>query len=114
MFVRRDLSPAQQAVQAAHACIEASRHYLTLEDEHPHLVMLTVANEERLHRAVARLQANSIKFQTFIEPDIGHQLTALATAPIRGEARKIFKKFALLKGENNGSNYKNGDRLNVY
>ena len=99
VVIRRDLSFAQQAVQAAHAVIEATRQYIKPDDTHPHLVILTVADEERLNRVVYRLQDNSIPFQTFIEPDIGDQLTAIATAPVCGDNRRLFRKYALLTGE---------------
>jgi hypothetical protein len=94
VLVRKDLSVPQRAVQSAHAAIEASRAFLNPGDEHPHLVILTVKNEHKLKMISEQLK---VKFRVFIEPDIGNQLTAIATEPISGETRDFFRKFQLLK-----------------
>jgi hypothetical protein len=94
--VRRDLSPAQQLVQAAHACLEAGRHFLLPADEHPHLVILGAADELELQRACARLRAVGVDFQYFREPDLGNSLTAVATPPLRGAARRFFRRYVCL------------------
>lgn len=98
VITRRDLSKPQQAVQAGHAMIEASRAFIVKDDEHPSLVLCTERDEGRLMRIRDQFQRDGIPFRDFHEPDIGGQLTALATAPITGD-RSAFKKLQLMKGD---------------
>ena len=95
MIVRKDLSTSQQAVQACHGAIEIARS-LAPEEEHPHVVLLSVRSEEQLFNALNRLQAEGIDVKTFVEPDIGNQLTAIAAGPVFGETRRHFKRYQLL------------------
>lgn len=101
VFLRLDLPHGQQIVQASHACIEASKVYLTDSQlEHPHLVVLAVHDESRLLKAANKLQKAGIRFQTFIEPDRDNEATAIATEPIFGEDRQFFKNYTLLSSSN--------------
>jgi hypothetical protein len=105
-FVRQDLPPPQQAIQAAHACIEAARSFISPADEHPHLVLLAVADELQLARVLTRLLRLDVQCKPFHEPDLGHELTALATEPVRGARRRIFRNYQCLRPEHGclGSN----------
>jgi len=94
VLVRNDLSIPQQAVQSAHAAIEASRAFLEPGQEHPSVIIVIVKSEQKLKSIAAKLD---VKFRAFFEPDIGNQMTAIATAPISGEQRNFFKKFQLMK-----------------
>ena len=97
VIVRNDLSPAQRAVQASHAAIESTRKYLSDGDEHPSVIILIVKNERKLIEVQARLKYDhDIEHIVFEEPDIGNQMTALATTPLCGDDRDIFKRFQLL------------------
>jgi hypothetical protein len=58
-----------------------------------------VKDESALHRARDRLESFGIRFKTFTEPDLGNQMTALATEAIHGDLRRVFRKYQLLKGE---------------
>lgn len=95
MLVRKDLSPAQQAVQAAHAALEVGRS-LHSDRVHPHLVVCGVNSQAQLENALSKVQALGIKCHPFVEPDIGGQLTAFATEPLSGEARRHFRRYNLL------------------
>lgn len=98
MLVRRDLTLPQQAVQAAHAAIEAARAGLIPRDNaHPHLVLCHVASVPALMNAAGRLALAGVRFQLFHEPDWDGVPTALATEPLRGEARAPLRRFPLLK-----------------
>lgn len=97
VLVRKDLSPSQQAVQAAHAAIEATRHFLTPDAEHPHLVLCGIASEVQLSNALARAQACGICCKPFFESDLDGQLTAFATEPLSGIARNHFRRYNLLQ-----------------
>lgn len=96
-ITRKDLSFPQQAVQAGHAAIEAARKYLKPDDEHPSLILCAMKNEAQLTNAADNLERQGIRIQRFYEPDIGNQLTAIATEPLSGEARKAMRKFQLIK-----------------
>ena len=97
IFVREDLSPGQIIVQACHAVAESARHFLSKEDEHPHFVICGVKNENLLKNAYSKIIEQNIKAKSFIEPDIGDQMTAFATEPVCNEQRRIFRKYKLLK-----------------
>lgn len=96
VLVRKDLTPPQQAVQACHAAIEATRQFLPAHAEHPHLVLLGVKSQHQLENTAMQLRSRDIPFQEFREPDIDNELTAIATAPLTGDVRKFFKRFNCL------------------
>lgn len=96
VLVRADLSVAQQAVQACHATLEAG-FLFQRPNEHPHLVLLQVADEETLLAERARLEAEGIQHAVFFEPDNETGYSALATAPISREVGRAFRKLPLWK-----------------
>lgn len=96
VFVRRDLTPSQQAIQACHACIESARNLLTETDIVPYLVLIGIQDEQRLLCELERIQSLGIQCKSFREPDIGNELTAFATGVVLNNARKHFKKYQLL------------------
>lgn len=95
VIVRGDLPHEQKAVQSCHAVIEATRTF-NLTGEHPSVIICSVKNEDKLIQASDYLTQNRVKYCKFSEPDIGNQLTAIATEPLI-ENRAIFKKFQLLR-----------------
>lgn len=100
MFVRTDLSWPQIAVQSCHAAIEATHAFKLGElPDHPHLVLLSIKDEARLHKVQAHLREHGIRFADFHETDLGESLTAVATEPIPFESslRKHLRKYQLLK-----------------
>lgn len=98
VLVRTDLSVPQQCVQAAHAAIEATKRWPYTGD-HPHLVVLGVPSEAKLLQALDRIRAAGIRAVPFIEPDIGHQTTAVATEPVGEDQRHHFRRYQLIKGK---------------
>lgn len=95
VFVRRDLSIAQQIIQSAHATFEVG----LVEDisKSPNFVLIGVDNLQHLRNVERVLQAGGIGYNIFFEPDVD-QHTAIATAPIKGNKRKFFKHFELYRG----------------
>ena len=91
-FVRQDLTLPQQVVQACHACIEIAR-LLSPDIVHPHLVILGIDSEFQLQHVAARLEALGIQYQPFYEPDLGSQLTSLATEPLSLQQRKAMQRY---------------------
>lgn len=82
-------------VQSCHACIEASRLHSEGLD-HPHLVVIGVRNESRLSSILCKLQSQDVNCSPFYEPDIGNELTAIATEPIFEDRRHLFKRYNCL------------------
>ena len=101
-FVRRDLSPSEQAVQACHACIEAARSLLSPCDEHPHLVLCGVRSEARLWGVLKRLEGLGIPCRPFRDSDLEGRLTAVATGPVRGSLRRRFRRYRCLRLKEEG------------
>jgi len=52
-----------------------------------------------LTKVASSLKLKNIRFKEFREPDIGNQLTAIATEPVYGEQREFFKKYQLWRGK---------------
>jgi hypothetical protein len=96
--VRKDLSPGQQVVQTAHACIEAAKSFLNNDLDHPHLVVIGVNNLHKLNAAVARLNEAGVGHRAFFESDLNEEMTAVCTEPVFGEQRRFFRKYQLLHG----------------
>lgn len=96
VVTRRDLPPAQQVVQSIHAAVELARHGLISSDSpHPHLVLCSVPDEESLRRLSERLSFKGVPYRSFNEPDRDNELTAIATPPLCGDARKLFSSLPL-------------------
>ena len=96
-FVRTDLSLPQQIVQASHACIEATKAFLSENLEHPHLIVLSVKDQPSLFKVARKLDTTGVRYRIFIEPDRGDEATALCTEIIQGDARRIFKNYQCIK-----------------
>jgi hypothetical protein len=78
--------------------IEATKAFdLERLSDHPSVIILSAKNENRLHRVRKHLIDNGIQHVHFYEPDLGDELTALATEPIFSDRRDIFRKYQLLR-----------------
>lgn len=97
VFVRQDLSPEYQLVQAAHATMVLGQkmpsHYNPKET---YFTVIGVPNEWELKEVKRILNENGFPFEEFIEPDIGDEITAVATHPIHWLKRKPLKSYKLL------------------
>ena len=96
VFIRKDLPLPQQVVQSSHACIEAAKSFLDNELEHPHLVVLGVKGEQQLYNSAQKLDKAGVRYRVFIEPDRNNEATAIATEPIFGEQRRLFRNYRCL------------------
>jgi len=83
-------------VQSAHACIEATKSFLDNNLEHPHLVVLGVKGEHQLYNSARKLDSAGIRYRIFTEPDRNDEATAIATEPIFGEQRRLFRNYRCL------------------
>jgi hypothetical protein len=93
LFIRTDLSPAQQIVQASHAALEAGNRF----GPHSHLVLIGTEGEDELLKAAAQLGEHGIDLQTFYEPDNNAGYTAFCTQPLQGDKRKPLRKYQLYR-----------------
>jgi hypothetical protein len=96
VFVRTDISYEQQLVQASHACFEAGIKF-NHEKEQCSIVMIGIKNKEKLLQVEHYLKTNDVDYSMFFEPDFDMGESAIATRPMRGNERKLFKKFQLYK-----------------
>lgn len=95
-MVRKDLPPEQQTVQAVHAAFDAGKYFANHNDrDTPSVVICSVPDEHALIEAVHRLERKRVDHVLFTEPDMGHEATALATAPVNGNTRRIFSNYPL-------------------
>ena len=99
LLVREDLRFAQQDVQSCHAAVEAARFLFPLDCPHPHLIVCAVADEPALWRQLHRCQRLGVRLRPFFEPDRANELTAFATQPVSGTARRLFRILRLLRPE---------------
>lgn len=92
VLVRKDLPKNYQAVQAGHALAEFLLGQPFLSWKNGTLIYLGVRNENELLEWGEKLDALDKKWSGFREPDIGNQMTAIATVD-NGET---FKRMRLL------------------
>jgi hypothetical protein len=83
-------------VQACHASLAAARAFLSPDHPHPFVIVCGARDERRLCRHLDRLQASGIRYRAFAEPDLDGQLTAIATEPVSGKQRRVFRSWQLL------------------
>lgn len=85
LITRRDLSPAQQAVQAAHAMRQFAHEHPQLDQEwfetSNTLAFLSVRDEAALGVLHRKALDRDIPVAAFREPDRENELTALALGP---------------------------------
>ena len=93
VIVRKDLSPEQIAVQAGHGVAQFLLEHNDHGWDNGTLVYLGVPDEQGLKKQIERLTLNGINFSTFIEPDIGDEITSIAAV----SEGKQFKRLSLLR-----------------
>jgi len=97
VIIRRDISIEQQAVQISHASLEAGRALYAADEPIASVILLQVPDKAGLLAAAARLKRYDIAFELFFEPDFGMGESALATRPVRGKERHLFKAWELYR-----------------
>lgn len=85
MVTRNDLSPGQQAVQSMHALRQFTADHPEIDqcwfEKSNYLGLLSVNDEEELHKLIEKALRNNIRLSVFKEPDIGDKVTAVALEP---------------------------------
>lgn len=103
LFVREDLPPVQQLIQAAHAAHEAGIMFGRCDsggwdkNDVSHFCVFGVSDEEHLFRIHKKLMQNDIGCYLFHEPDFDMGFSAIATEPLIGERRKLIGNHKLLR-----------------
>ena len=98
VLVRCDLTPQQRTVQACHAVADfLIRHgckSLVVEwNEHSKvIVVLGVEDERQLKLELLQIEGREVEHACFFEPDMGHQMTAIAALPVNS---LFFRKLEL-------------------
>lgn len=95
LFVRQDITPEYQAVQAAHAAYKAGCVYGTNPDE-TYFVLIGLADEVELNQVEKLLTTKYCEYVLFREPDIGNVITAMATKPIKAHRKNFLRKYEKL------------------
>lgn len=96
VVVRGDLEPGLRAAQACHAQRQFAADHpeadLEWFENSNTIVLLEVPDIEALANLAFTLDRRNIKHARFIEPDLGHELTAIAIAP---EGRSLCRRMPL-------------------
>lgn len=79
VIVRKDLSVSQRAVQAGHVVAQFCLYGPFSRWTNGTLIYLGIKNLEHLEELMNQLNNNNINYTEFREPDIGNQITAIAT-----------------------------------
>lgn len=79
VVVRNDLSRSQQAVQAGHALAEYVLANRNIDWDNGTLVYLSIRDEHELKDLTERLEYDRIHHNSFREPDMDNQMTAIAS-----------------------------------
>ena len=95
VLIRNDIPRSYQAVQAGHAVAQyVMKHFeYTQVNWNLTLVYLNVKGEPALDEWEYDLKKLGINFETFVEPDIGNQKTAIA---ILTDKKEVFKRLKLM------------------
>jgi hypothetical protein len=92
VIVRKDLSVSQRAVQAGHVVAQFCLYGPFSRWKNGTLIYLGIKNLEHLEELINQLNNNNINYTEFREPDIGNQVTAIAT----DQHYKLFERMRLL------------------
>jgi hypothetical protein len=102
IFVRQDISPEYQLVQAAHVAAKMGFNQITFKNfDELYFAVIGVPDQKGLDTAIADIEHVGGKAYSFIEPDIGNVMTAVASSPILASNRKrllSYKKLVFQKG----------------
>lgn len=97
VITRRDLPDPHRTVQVAHATLAAERVWGSPHHTHPHLVVCAVKDEQELAQVFNDLKDRGVPCCGYYEDDMNNALTAIATAPLKGEERSPLRYLRLLK-----------------
>lgn len=98
IFVRQDMKPEYQLVQASHvACMLGVSLPVHISPKNLYFVVIGVPDLAKLEEIRLFLQRHSMDIVDFREPDIGDEVSSLATLPIPSHRRRHMSRFELLR-----------------
>ncbi len=107
IFTRQDISPEQQLVQSAHATFKMGMWLMAknngcigrieIKPDETYFTVVGVRDLPALWAVSSILNKFGRDHVTFKEPDIGDELTSIATYPISADQRSELLAFNLLK-----------------
>lgn len=104
IFVRQDIIPEQQAVQAAHVTMVAGERMSgkrfnnkPFNPSSTHFVLIGVPDEAGVVEASRLSDLGGIPNHLFYEEDMGNQVTAMCTDVVTHDKRATFREYGLLK-----------------
>jgi len=95
IFVRQDISPEYQLVQSSHVALDRSMD--PVDPNQLYFSVIGVNNLQELESVKTELKNLEITHHQFIEPDIGDQVTAVATYPVHNRKRGSLLRYKRLK-----------------
>jgi hypothetical protein len=96
VFVRQNLPTEHQQIQAGHAIYGLAFNYRP-DVECPNHIHIGVPDVAALKRVLAKLEKNRVPHFAWHEPDFNLGFTAVATAPLHGDARQTLANYRCLK-----------------
>lgn len=96
IFVRQDLSPEQQLVQAAHVTLVLGNK-LKRDCSDLYFTVIGIPQLIDFVQVTKNLQKHGTEYVSFYEPDQGSTLTAIATHPIPKDERGNLRDYKLLR-----------------
>ncbi len=97
VFVRQDISLAQQAVQSLHAMHKMVRVLRPDYDDTPNIVYIGLPNRASLEKALEKLKAHQIVHARWDEPDFDLGFTSIATAPLSNQEKSVLSNYRVWK-----------------
>lgn len=100
-------------MQTAHAALECGMHLASIPDQPDNIVLCSVPDEPALRAEIVRLQELGISLRVITEPDLGDQITAIATEPLIGKERAPLRRLPLWTNQPAGMAYSHGGTPHV-
>ncbi len=106
IFVRQDISPEYQLVQSSHIALKLGwmmgfDRSLESDPNSLYFAVIGVPDLDGLKFVQEHLKSLEITQHSFIEPDIGNEMTGVATYPIPVNQRKPFQNYKRLRFREN-------------
>lgn len=102
VFVRQDISLAEQLVHAAHAAYHMGSEIPPLAGL-PSLVMIGIPHVGSLAKVRTKLRDNGIAHYIWCDPDTEYGPTAIATRPLSAQEKSALTNYRLWKQQSPGT-----------